>query len=149
MISKADRYPAEYFEKMLKRSFEAGNKSVLLYTIYACLESGQPAPKWLRAAFMNAYEAAVFRFEIRSWDEVFGRPVAKGAHLPTERKRARLRWTIIERVKALKAGGKRIDKDLFEKVGKELKISGTTASDIYYDEQSRWLRRDPRSDLRR
>ena len=123
-------------------------KDSVLRDLYACFLTNKAVPKELSDAFVERYLRGR-KGEIRSWDEVFGRPVAKGAHLPTERKRARLRWTIIERVKALKAGGKRIDKDLFEKVGKELKISGTTASDIYYDEQSRWLRRDPRSDLRR
>ena len=64
MISEAEtgKYVAGYFEKMLKRQFEAGDKSVLLYAIYACLESRRPIPEWLRVAFLDAYEAAE-RFE--------------------------------------------------------------------------------------
>jgi hypothetical protein len=33
-----------------------------------------------------------------------------------------------------------VDKGLFEKIGKELGISGTTVSEIYYDERSQALR---------
>ena len=142
MISEAEtgKYVAGYFEKMLKRQFEAGDKSVLLYAIYACLESRRPIPEWLRVAFLDAYEAAE-RFEIRSWNEVFGQPVPKGTHLKTERRNAQLRWTIIERVEALKAEERTVDKGLFEQVGEELGITATLVSDIYYDERSRELRK--------
>jgi hypothetical protein len=142
MISEADKNVAEYFEKMLRRSFEAGDKPTLLWTIYACLDLGRAIPEWLRVAFLNAYEAAE-RFEIRSWDQVFGRPVPKGLHLQTKRRNAQLRWTIIERVETLKAKH-RVDKGLFEKVARDLKIrgvKGTTVSEIYYDEQNRELRK--------
>jgi hypothetical protein len=144
MISEAEtgKYVAEYFEKMLKRVFEAGDKSALLYAIYACLELRRPMPEWLRVAFLDAYEAAE-RFEIRSWDEVFDRPVAKGMHLKTKRRNAQLRWAIIERVETLKAK-KRVDKGLFEKVARDLKIKGvkgTTVSEIYYDKRNRELRK--------
>jgi hypothetical protein len=138
MISEG-KYVTEYYEKMLKRQFEAGNKSVLLNTIYLCLEMKRPLPEWARVAFLDAYEAAG-RFEIRSWNEVFGQPVPKSTHLKTERRKEQLRWTIILRVEDLKAE-KAIDKNLFEQVGKELGISGTVASDIYYDERSRELRK--------
>jgi hypothetical protein len=140
MSPKAEsKYVAEYWEKMLKWQFEAGDKSVLLWAIWSCLESRRPMPEWLRIAFLDAYDAAE-RFEIRSWDEVFGRPVPKSMHLKTEKRKEQLRWAIIARVKALKAE-RPIDKGLFEQVGKELGISGTVASDIYYDGRSRELRK--------
>jgi hypothetical protein len=136
MISQGDKNVAEYFEKMLKRQFEAGDKSVLLYAIYGCLELRRPIPEWLRVAFLDAYEAAE-RFEIRWWDQVFGRPVPKGTHLKTERRNAQLRWTIIARVEALKAEGWKVEKEgLFDQVARDLKIKGvkgTTVSEIYYE----------------
>jgi hypothetical protein len=142
MISKAetDKYVVEYFEKLLKRQFEAGDKSVLLFAVCACLELRRPMPEWLQVAFLDACESAE-RFEIKSWDEVFGEPVPKGTHLKTQRRNLKLRFLIIARVQALRAE-KPIDKDLFEQVGKELGISGTTASDIYYDGRSREIRRN-------
>jgi hypothetical protein len=139
MICEEDteKYVAEYFERMLKRQFEAGDKSVLLFAIHACLESRRPMPEWLRIAFFNACEAAE-GFEIKSWDEVFGPPVPKGTHLKTEKRNAALRFLIVKRVQAEKP----IDKGLFDKIGQELNppLSGTTVSEIYYDERSRELR---------
>jgi hypothetical protein len=141
MISEADtdKYLAEILD-ILEERFNAGDKSALLYAIYHCLLMKRPLPEWLRAAFLHTYEARA-RFEIRSWDEVFGRPVPKSTHLETEKRNAELRPLIIERVEALKAE-KPIDKGLFEKIGRELNppLKGITVSEIYYDERSRELR---------
>ena len=125
-----------YLEKMLKRDFESGNKSALLYALYGCLELKRPIPEWARAALLEACEA-VERFEIKSWDDVFGRPLPKGMHLEKERRNARLRPLIIERVRKAET----IDKALFEEIGESLGISGTLASNLYYDEQGRELRK--------
>jgi hypothetical protein len=130
MSSQADKNVAEYFEKMRKRSFESGDKSTLLWTIYACLEMRRPIPEWLRVAFLNAYEARE-RFEIRSWDEVFGRPVPKGTHLKPNKREAELRLIIVEHVEAL-AAKQKVNKELFKEVGKEWGINATRVSDIYY-----------------
>jgi len=143
MISEAktDKYVAEYFEKMLKRQFEAGDKSALLQAIYGCLQLRRPMPEWLQVAFLNACEAAE-RFGIRSWDEVFGRPVPKGTHLETEKRNAELRFLIIGRVKELRTEMP-IDRSLFEKIGRELNppLKGTTVSEIYYDKRNYELRK--------
>jgi hypothetical protein len=125
------KYVTEYFEKMLKREFEAGDKSVLLYAIYACLDSRRPIPEWVRVAFLDACEAAE-RFEIRSWEQVFGRPVSKGTHLKLRKRDAGLPLIIIEHVEALKRAGRKVDKGLFREVGKEWGINATRASEIYY-----------------
>ena len=130
------KYETEYFEKMLRRSFEAGDKSVLLWTINTCLELRRPIPEWLRAAFLEAYEAAD-RFEIRSWEEVFGRPVPKSTHLKPRKRDAALPLIILEHVEALKRAGRKVDKDLFKEVGKEWGINATRASEIYYTERRR------------
>jgi hypothetical protein len=135
MISEG-KYVTEYYEKMLKRSFEAGNKSVLLWTIYTCLDSGRPIPQWSQAAFRNAYEAAE-RFEIRSWDKVFGQPVPKGTHLRPRKRDARLPLIIVERVEALKRAKRKVNKDLFKEVGKVWGVGATRASEIYYAERRR------------
>jgi hypothetical protein len=103
MISEedTDEYLAEVLE-ILKEIFDGDNKWPLLDAIYRCLQLRRPVPEWLRVAFLDAYEARA-RFEIRSWDEVFGKPVPKGTHLETERRNAELRPLILERVKAVKA----------------------------------------------
>jgi hypothetical protein len=141
MISEAetDKYLAEILD-ILKERFEGGDKSALLYAIYHCLLMKRPLPEWLRLKFLHAYEAHA-RFEIRSWNEVFGQPVPKSTHLETEKRNAELRPLIIEHVEALRAEGDKIDKGLFEKIGRRLNppLKGTTVSEIYYDERTREL----------
>jgi hypothetical protein len=136
MISEEDndKYLAEVLG-FLKEIFEGGSKWALLDAIYHCLLMKRPLPEWLRAAFLHTYEART-RFEIRSWDEVFGRPVPKSTHLTKERRNAEWRFRILERVRELAPP---IDKGLFEQIGEELGISGTTVSEIYYDKRTREL----------
>jgi hypothetical protein len=137
MISEedTDKYLEEILE-ILSKKFEDGDKSALLYAIYYCLLMQRPLPDGLRLAFLDAYESAA-RFEIRSWDDVFGRPVPKGTHLKTEKRKAELRSLVLERVREL---GEPIDRGLFDKIGEELGIPGSTIDDLYYDERSRELR---------
>jgi hypothetical protein len=136
MISKANKYVDEYLERMLKREFEAGNKSALLDGLYACLELKRPIPKWLQVAFLNAFEA-VERLEIRSWDEVFGPPIPKYTHQKSKKRNAELLRSLIEeRVET--RGKKPVDKSLFMQIGKELGIGGgTTVSNTYYRSRRR------------
>jgi hypothetical protein len=137
MISEkdTDEYLAEILE-ILKQRFEGGDKSALLYAVYHCLLMKRPSPEWLRLAFLDAYQAHA-RFEIRTWDEVFGPPVPKGTHLKTRRQHAELRVRLLERVREL---GGPIQPDLFDRIGEELGIGATTASSLYYDEHGQWLR---------
>jgi hypothetical protein len=94
-------------------------------------------PEWLRSEFLKAYEAHA-RFEIRSWDEVFDSPVPKSTQLEKEK----LRRVVIERVWTLKTEDPKrpIDRGLFEQIGDELGIPGSTIDGLYYDERSRELR---------
>jgi hypothetical protein len=117
-----DKYLAEVLE-ILKERFEGGDKASLLEAVYRCLLMRRPLPEWLRLAFLNAYEARA-RFEIRSWDEVFDRPVPKSTHLEKEK----LRHLVIERVWRLKTENpeRAIDRGLFDQIGEELGIPGST-----------------------
>jgi hypothetical protein len=160
MISEedTDKYFAETLD-ILKEQFEAGDISKLLHAIYFwCLMNPpyeivdadgkvlaepqfRPMPEWLRIAFLRAYETST-GYEIRSWDDAFGKPHPKGRHRKTERRNAGLRFLILRRVEELKAENKPIDKGLFEQIGEELDppLKGTTVSEIYYDERTRKLR---------
>jgi hypothetical protein len=139
MISEedTDKYLAEVLE-ILKKRLEGGDKWALLYAIRQCLLLKRPLPEWLRLAFLSAYDSAT-GYEIKSWDDAFGRPHPKGSHLKKEKRNFELRQVIIQRVEALRSEMS-VDKGLFEKIGKELGISGTTVSEIYYDERSQALR---------
>jgi hypothetical protein len=132
-----DKYIEEYLE-IAKQKFEEGNKTVLLMAMHQCLLMKKPLPEWLRLAFIRAYQSAT-AFEIRSWDEAFGAPHPKGTHVEAKKQQAELRYPIALRV-ALRASGETVDKGLFEIIGSELGIGGTTASDIYYKHGGKKLR---------
>jgi hypothetical protein len=124
---------------ILQQRFDAGDKTALLMAIHQCLLMKKPLPEWLRRAFIWTYQSAA-RFEIRSWDEAFGAPHPKGVRLGKEREHVELRLSVVRRIIELHESGETIDKGLFERVGRELKIGGTLASELYYDEHGRELR---------
>jgi hypothetical protein len=138
MISEedTDKHLAEVLE-VLKEIFEGGGKWALLYAIHECLLLKRPLPEWLRLAFLAAYDSAR-GYEIKSWNETFGRPHPKGTHL----KKEKLRRVVIHRVWTLKAEDpeRPIDRGLFDQIGEELEIPGGTIDGLYYDERSRELR---------
>jgi hypothetical protein len=93
MISEEEtnKYFSEVLE-ILRQQLEGGDRSALLKAIYHwCLmnrpygfvdDDGKalaepqlrPLPEWLRLAFVDAYESATGRYEIKSWDRAFGQP---------------------------------------------------------------------------
>jgi hypothetical protein len=93
-------------------------------------------PAWAREAIVEAYLSIP-----KSWDDVFGRPVAvaKGKSVEAERRRRRIGTAVIRRVRELNSQRepKRepIGPALFRKVGKEFGVSGGIVSKIYYDEE--------------
>lgn len=138
MISEEDRdkHLAEVLE-ILKEKFEGGVKSALLYAIYYCCLTKRPLPEWLRCAFLDAYESAT-AYEIKSWDDAFDRPHPKSTHVDKKKRHFKLRHVIMQRVEELRSEKKPVDKELFDKIGKELGIGGsTTVSEIYYEERRR------------
>jgi hypothetical protein len=140
MIPKAqtDKHYAQLLGK-LKQRYENGDKTVILVAIQQCLLMKRPLPEWLCEAFLQAYDTAT-GYEIRSWDEAFGAPHPKGTHLGKERRVLYLRGEIVARVRELQAAGSPVDKGLFETIGQKLGLSGTTASDIYYDKRTEIVR---------
>jgi hypothetical protein len=138
MISEqdTDKYLAEVLE-ILKEIFDGGGKWALLNAIYYCCLLKRPVPEWLQSAFIDAYESATGH-EIKSWNDAFGRPHPKGTQLEKEK----LRRLVIARVWTLKTENPEtaIDRGMFEQIGEELGIPGSTIDGLYYDGRSRGLR---------
>jgi hypothetical protein len=115
-----------------KELYEQGDKAEILYCLSFCIRNRVPTPEWLRQAFGTAYHAAVMR-NIKSWDEVFGKPLKKGKHL-TKAKRDLMKGPIIaSRVREQARAGKPIDKELYNDVGKDCGSNGTDAEQLYSD----------------
>ena len=113
-----------------------GDKRALIRTIVTCSRFNVKLPAWAREAIVEAYLSIP-----KSWDDVFGRPVAvaKGKSVEAERRRRRIGTAVIRRVRELNSQRepKRepIGPALFRKVGKEFGVSGGIVSKIYYDEE--------------
>ena len=80
-----------------KELYDQGDKTQILECLYWCLAMKVPIPPWLDQAFKNAYSAKD-AYKIRSWDEVFGRPLKKGIRPARERRNKRIRQKIYWRV---------------------------------------------------
>jgi hypothetical protein len=107
--------------------FRAGRKAALFETMYFCIGADAPLPVWAKVAFLEAYDS-----KPRSWDEAFGRPVPKGKSAAKARKLGAIELKLWFRVREMHKAGVPIDDGMFEKVGKEFKVSLADAKRIYY-----------------
>jgi hypothetical protein len=125
--------------------FEEGDKDRLLWFMNFCFVYRRPVPTWATKAFRAAYLKGV-RFEIASWDEVFGRPLKKGKQLAAERRKAAIAERVLElvlRARHEEKPKKPINKELFESIGKKLGVGGTVAAEIYYQAHKKYLEQSP------
>jgi hypothetical protein len=81
--------------------------------------NGVPVPEWLSAAFIERYRMGQ-QGEIRSWDEVFGKPTRYGAGKRL-RRRMEEESLILEEVERIKAEGKPLNEEEFHEIGRRLK----------------------------
>jgi hypothetical protein len=121
--------------------FRAGKKKAILIAMGVCTLFGLAPPDWLGRAFIEAVSAG---WRSRSWDEVFGPPVADKRAAAALRKRAATRQRhaqiqprAVQRVRELKQSGRPppIDECL-RMVGKELAVSPSVISRLYYADMS-------------
>src|SRR5438876_12302903 len=101
------------YSRIYESEYEAGDKAALMRMIVVCAISGWIIPKWAADEIHGAAGFALWG-EIKSWDEIFGKPI--------RRKRA-LKWKHVDRVyfEICEAHLKRepIDDELFERIGKK------------------------------
>jgi hypothetical protein len=137
-----DDFANRFLEKGRER-YEAGDKSAILDCLQYCLMSN-PAPSipaWLRKAFCDACAHVDARL-VKSWDDVFGRPVPKGwsdRRLAQERRKAAVARDICVTVTDRNHAGEPIDDKLFASVGKKYGVGSTVAKEIYYGERVYWV----------
>jgi hypothetical protein len=121
---------------VLERRYAAGDRFALMHAIRVCANYDLAMPLWVALAYIEGFDR-VLHYRADSWDDAFGRPFPKGGHLA----RARLRHMrgpqvyvrIMEILKSEK--GATIDDGLFERVGKELGVSKTLCSKLYYQQK--------------
>ena len=121
-----------------KERYEQGDKAQLLYWLNYCIAHHKPMPAWLEEAFQKAYNAGRM-YEIISWDEVFGKPLKKGARQTNERRNMKISELLFYRVRDRFTAGEPMDRGLFDRVGAEFGISGNAAKDLYYEQMNEMI----------
>jgi hypothetical protein len=94
------RPPDAYASRRLERGrlrYEQGHKSELLYWLNWCLINDVQVPQWVKEGLNKAWIAAV-SYRIKSWDQVFDRPVPKGTWLATKRQNQKIALDVFSRV---------------------------------------------------
>jgi hypothetical protein len=113
-----------------RQDFDAGNKGALLGAIFLCLEYDEVIPAWVKVYYRYAF-LRVISHDFGSWDDVFGRPLKKGAQLAAARRKKNLEISLLNKVQERYVAGQSITKGLFESIGEEVGVSGTVAWEIY------------------
>jgi hypothetical protein len=123
---------------VLEQRYAAGDRFALMYAIRVCANHDLLMPLWVALAYIEGFDQ-VNHYRADSWDTAFGRPFPKGGHLARARQRHMHRPQVYVRVmEILKSEeGATIDDGLFERVGKELGISKTLCSELYYQMKTR------------
>ena len=121
------------FEHLLQtweREYQGGKKEVLPKIVAYCLHRKREPPAWAKSAFIKAC-----LFGKGPWESDFGRR-PKRMNFAKRLKRARRSEAPYDRVEELRKTNP-VDPALFERVGKEFKVSAGTASALYYSPATR------------
>ncbi len=116
--------------EQLRERYESGDKYALMLTIRLCANHGMVLPEWAAGAYIKAFDT-VNGYRSKSWDEVLGNPLPKGANLNAKKKKRELQFAVLLDVQELSKDNP-IDESLFERVGAKFNIGKTLASEYYY-----------------
>lgn len=102
----------------LKAAYRKGDKSALLHAVLWCLIPPEKTiPKWARDGLRDAIFDTLIGEKHRSWDEAFGKPHPKNAHLDPGRFKTKM--AIYDAVKKEIAEGGKTDDETFEKIARK------------------------------
>lgn len=100
-----------------RQHFEAGDKNALLQAIRFCFAQEIVAPEWVVNAFFRATNRW-YSMDCKELGEAFDLAWPKGANLNALKKRRRLKFHVLNEVNAARNGGRPVDDELFEEIGK-------------------------------
>jgi hypothetical protein len=132
---------AKFFNSLLE-ALDREDHRALLFFMDFCFQQRRDVPPWAQKMFSAAVGKAR-DFEIKSWGEVFGRPLAKGGQLDKQRRKDRALARVWALVNKRRRAGEPRSKALFEAVGRELSIGGATVVEEMYDKVLREFRERP------
>lgn len=132
-----ERHSAYYVALPYAREqYEAGHLDAILFALSRCYRYDLEVPGWAKEGLLRITDS-IELFQARGWDEVLGRPIPKGTHIASVRKRHRLRPAVFNEVLAELEKGSPIDEALFERVGQKLGAGKSLVSELYYEEKKR------------
>jgi hypothetical protein len=117
----------------IEKRFTTGNDPAALLEILqiACV-TGLSIPAWARKAFIVAYIRAS-RGELKSWDDVFGRPPTRQEVVRANRELAK-RDKVWNLVAEACAEGRGIGNLLFEEIGEKVGLNKTDVGRLYKEQ---------------
>jgi len=106
------------------KRFARGDRGAILEAVFECANAGMLLPRWAGEAFRQAYlETRVGPPLHKSWDDVFGKPHAKGKHLDAEFKASKFKYLVYAAV--IEMRNNRLRKtDVFPAVAERFKRFG-------------------------
>ena len=118
--------------EQFQEAYASGDKFALMNAIRECARCDLLLPEWVATAYLRAIDE-ILNYRAQSWDEVFGRPIPKGAHIAALRKRRDKKFAVwLAVIRAVKADPNLpIDTHLFDTIGKRLGLGGTLAQEYY------------------
>jgi hypothetical protein len=123
----------------LRAEFELGNDRALLETMNTCCLHNLPLPGWASTAFVERYRRG-HHGEIKSWDEVFGRPTRYGTAERLKRKMEDGR-RVVEEIGRLRAAGESLNEEEFSAIGRRLGVGGKTKVKELWHDARLWAER--------
>ena len=113
--------------------YRTGDSGAITEALFVCALNSLPIPRWCEVAYLEAYRK-VRHYKAKSWDDVFGHPHQKGAHLGAKRQEREKGILVYNRIRQIKEDNPStpIDGYLFETIGKEFAIGGKTLTEGYY-----------------
>ena len=114
-------------------------KNSILHDLYACFLANKAVPKELSDAFVERYLKGR-NGEVRSWDEVFGRPERYGTGKQVKR-RIEQGQLVADEVDRLKAQGKSLNEEEFEAIGRRTAVGAKSKVKALLHEHRFWSHR--------
>jgi len=117
------------------KRYKDGDPRALMAALRECARCSIPMPDWVAHAYIARYDA-VLNCRAGSWDDAFGRPFPKGAHLSARRKRRTKAPAVWLAVREAQDAGRAIDEGLFAEIGKTLGLGKTLTAEFYYQQMA-------------
>jgi len=144
-LGERSYHPAEL--PNCERDYKRGDKTALAHAIAICACTDIKLPEWAAHAYLGGYRAAVpgvrdaKEFPVKSWDDVLGKPLPKGAQANARAKQRQKEFLVWVEVQRHRTQGGSVTDDELEHIGRKFHIGRTLAKEYYGREETRMRQR--------